>query len=75
MKALVSAGTSLLPVGVVGVEGSFTGGAAVEVLHEDRLIAKGLAAMSAADILRVRGEHSSVAGGEVIHRDDLVVLT
>ncbi|HJS71581.1 MAG TPA: glutamate 5-kinase [Acidimicrobiia bacterium] len=75
MKALVSAGTSLLPVGVIDVEGSFPGGAAVEVLHEDRLIAKGLAAMSAAEILRVRGEHSSVAGGEVIHRDDLVVLT
>jgi glutamate 5-kinase len=74
MKALVSAGTSLLPVGVVGVEGSFSDGAAVEVLHEGQMIAKGLAAMSAAEILRVRGEHSSVAGGEVIHRDDLVVL-
>jgi glutamate 5-kinase len=75
MEALTTAGKSLLPVGVVAVEGVFPGGVAVEVLHQDRLIAKGLTSMSAADIDRVRGEHSSVAGGEVIHRDDLVLLT
>jgi glutamate 5-kinase len=75
MKALTTAGTSLLPVGVVSVEGGFPGGVAVEVLHQKRLIAKGLTSMSAADIARVRGVHSSVAGGEVIHRDDLVLLT
>jgi glutamate 5-kinase len=74
-RALTDAGKSLLPVGVTGVEGSFPGGAAVEVRHESSLIAKGLVAMSADEILRVRGEHTSVAGGEVIHRDDLVVLT
>ncbi len=74
-RALTESGKSLLPVGVTGVEGSFSGGAAVEVRHEGSLIAKGLAAMSANEILRVRGEHTSVAGGEVIHRDDLVVLT
>jgi glutamate 5-kinase len=62
-------------VGVVSVEGGFPGGVAVEVLHQKRLIAKGLTSMSAADIARVRGVHSSVAGGEVIHRDDLVLLT
>ena len=74
-RALTDWGKSLLPVGVTGVEGVFPEGAAVEVKHGDALIAKGLVAMSAAEITRVRGEHTSVAGGEVIHRDDLVVLT
>lgn len=74
-RALCESGKSLLPVGVIGVEGAFPGGAAVEVMLGDQLIAKGLAAMSSEEIARTRGVHSSVAGGEVIHRDDLVVLT
>jgi glutamate 5-kinase len=74
-RALTDSGKSLLPVGVTAVEGRFPGGAAVEVMHGSDLIAKGLVAMSAEEILSVRGVHSSVAGGEVIHRDDLVVLT
>lgn len=73
-RALKEAGKSLLPVGVTEVEGRFPQGTAVEVLSNGELIAKGLTAMSSDEILRVRGEHSSVAGGEVIHRDDLVVL-
>ena len=74
-RALRESGKSLLPAGVTGVEGSFPHGAAVEVTLDGQLIAKGLSAMSAVEIARVRGEHTSVAGGEVIHRDDLVVLT
>jgi glutamate 5-kinase len=73
-RALTDSGKSLLPVGVTGVDGVFGGGAAVEVMHGTALIAKGLVSMSAEEIARVRGEHTSVAGGEVIHRDDLVVL-
>ncbi|HEU4895456.1 MAG TPA: glutamate 5-kinase [Acidimicrobiia bacterium] len=74
-RALCEAGKSLLPVGVTGVDGRFDRGAAVEVTQQGRLIAKGLVSMSAEEIDRARGSHSSVAGGEVIHRDDLVVLT
>lgn len=73
--AITEGGKSLLPAGVTGVEGGFEVGAAVEVLCAGDLIAKGLSAMSARDVARMKGEHSSVAGGEVIHRDDLVVLT
>ncbi|MGD2102159.1 MAG: glutamate 5-kinase [Acidimicrobiia bacterium] len=73
-RALVEAGKSLLPVGVTGVDGSFATGAAIEVRLDGQLIAKGLSALSAKDIRATQGEHSSVAGGEVIHRDDLVVL-
>ncbi len=74
-RAVTDSGRSLLPAGVVGVEGSFANGAAVEVRHGERFIAKGLTAMSAGAIAKVQGKHTSLAGGEVIHRDDLVVLT
>lgn len=74
-RALAESGKSLLPVGVTDVGGRFARGAAVEVRQGDALIAKGLTSMSSEEIIRVRGEHSSIAGGEVIHRDDLVVLT
>lgn len=73
-RALTDSGKSLLPAGVTDVDGAFPGGAAVEVMHGRELIAKGLVSMSAEEIARVRGEHTSVAGGAVIHRDDLVVL-
>lgn len=72
--ALLGGGRSLLPAGVTGVDGQFSAGAAIEVRHGGGLIAKGLAAMAAADVTQAQGRHSSVAGGEVIHRDDLVVL-
>jgi glutamate 5-kinase len=73
-KALSDAGKSLLAVGITDVEGTFAAGAAVEVTHEEDLVAKGLVAMGSSDILAVRGQHTTVAGGEVIHRDDMVVL-
>lgn len=74
-RAVSEAGRSLLPAGVIGVEGDFGAGAAVEVRHHEDLIAKGLTSLSATEITGARGKHTSVAGGEVIHRDDLVVLT
>lgn len=74
-SALRHGGKSLLAAGVTEVEGTFSAGAAVEVLEGRALVAKGLVTMSAAEIVRVKGEHSSVAGGAVMHRDDLVVLT
>lgn len=72
--ALRDAGKSLLPVGVTAVDGTFPRGAAVEVTLGQELIAKGLVSMSSEEITRSRGQHSSIAGGEVVHRDDLVVL-
>lgn len=73
-RALSESGKSLLPAGVTGVEGEFPAGAVVEVVDGEGLVAKGIVTMSAPEILLVRGEHSELAGGEVIHRDDLVVL-
>ena len=74
VRALATSGKSLLAVGVTGVDGSFGLGAAVEVMNGDELVAKGLVAMGAGDITRALGKHTTEAGGEVIHRDDLVVL-
>ncbi|MBF0335511.1 MAG: glutamate 5-kinase [Alphaproteobacteria bacterium] len=76
-------GRSLLPAGVVGVEGVFLRGDAVVVKSKDgRALARGLSAYAADDARRLMGHRSgdieSILGyrgrDEFIHRDDLVVL-
>lgn len=74
-RAVVEGGRSLLAVGVTAAHGEFDRGSAVEVTVGGRLIAKGLVRLSSGQIEGARGQHSSLAGGVVIHRDDLVVLT
>ena len=80
-KAL-SDGKSLLPAGVIGVDGIFERGDTVAVKSKDgRVLAKGLSAYSSADIAAIKGHKSeeieTLLGyrgrAEVIHRDDLVV--
>ena len=78
-RALLDRGVSLLPAGVVAVEGSFDATDGVEVAGPDGVVfAKGLAQLSAADLDGVRGRRSSdLPEGlphEVIHRDDLVIV-
>jgi glutamate 5-kinase len=74
-RALTEHGGSVLAVGITDVEGNFATGAAVEVVTADgALVGKGLAGQSAAELRGAQGRHSSEAGGEAIHRDDLVVL-
>jgi glutamate 5-kinase len=73
--ALVERGGSLLAAGITAIEGEFGSGAAVEVVTGDgALVGKGLAGLSANELREALGRHSSEAGGEAIHRDDLVVL-
>ncbi len=75
VKALVGSGRSLLPAGVTAVDGTFLVGDAVEVVGPGGgLIAKGLSRYAADDLSDAMGSHTSVAGGEVVHRNDLVVL-
>ncbi len=76
VTALVDDGSSLLAAGVVGVEGEFARGDAVEI-HDDtgRLIGKGLAGLSGSTLREVLGRHTSIAGGAAVHRDDLIVLS
>ena len=80
VQAMVFRGGSLLPVGITEIRGVFSEGAAVEV-HDPNgnLVGKGLVTLSSTALVPVAGKHSSAAaaegwGGEVIHRDDLVVL-
>ncbi len=75
VHALVNGGRSLLPVGVVDVKGTFDTGDAIEVVGPNGvMIGKGIASMDATTLRSSMGKHSSEAGGEVVHRDDLVVL-
>jgi glutamate 5-kinase len=79
-RALREGGTSLLPVGIVGVTGSFDAGDAVEVVDGDGLIGKGICNYSAAELERVKGLKSSEvrevvprATEEAVHRDYFVL--
>ncbi|MFV1970681.1 MAG: glutamate 5-kinase, partial [Acidimicrobiia bacterium] len=76
VNAVRNSGGSLLAVGLTGVSGDFLRGDAVEVLDEnDSLFAKGISRFSSDHLEERAGHHSDAIGGEVIHRDDLVVLT
>lgn len=75
VRALVEGGGSLLPVGVVSVHEVFVTGAAVDVVGPDgALVAKGISRMGSSEIDAMKGRPSQEAGGEVVHRDDLVIF-
>jgi len=74
---------SLLPAGVKDVQGSFQRGEAVAIVDPDgERVACGMANYASEEILRIRGVRSDRIeevlghhyGGEVVHRDNLVVL-
>jgi glutamate 5-kinase len=78
--ALRERGTSLLPVGIVGVEGDFEAGDAVEVTANGRPIGKGIVNYSAAELRRVIGMKTAQvrdllprASEEAVHRDYFVL--
>jgi len=78
-RALVKGSHSLLPAGVLGCEGTFEAGDAVEIENQKGTVfAKGLVRMSSADVAKWAGRHSSELPEDVsdvvIQRDDLVVL-
>ena len=71
-RAVSSQGTSLLAVGVTAVDGTFSPGDAVELTGPDeKPFAVGIASRSAADVRAAVGVRGA---GEVVHRDNLVVL-
>ncbi len=81
-RALTQRGASLLPSGVVQVEGHFRTGEAVTVHCQGDPVAKGLALYSATDLAQIKGLKSDkieatlgfTLGEAVIHRDDLVLI-
>lgn len=81
--ALRERGKSLLPSGVVGVEGNFQQGDCVAVLDpEGNELGRGLVNYSADEVRKLEGAKSSQIEArlgyklrdEVIHRDDLMIL-
>jgi glutamate 5-kinase len=80
-RVLRESGSSLLPVGVTGVEGDFDAGDAVEVITDGMVLGKGIVDFSAAELTRVIGlksadvrERLPHAADEVIHRDRFVLV-
>ena len=82
--AALRRGRSLLPAGVAAATGNFERGDTVTVVDSQGLaLAHGLANYSAADLLRIMGRRSGEieqllgfrGRDEIIHRDDLVLLT
>lgn len=81
--AILESGKSLLPSGIVSVDGEFSVGAAVEFRREnnDEILGTGLANYSSSDIRKIMGLKSGKIKkylghkpyDEVIHRDNLAI--
>ena len=82
-EAIVKKGKSLLPVGVIAVDGCFKKGDNIMVVSADtRIVAKGISNLASENIGMIKGKHEKeildIFGPdlccEVIHRDNLVVF-
>lgn len=81
-RALIEAGGSLLPVGVVAVHGTFSAGDAVTLVARDgREVGRGIVSLDARELRQIAGLHTDEArhvvpnaGEEVVHRDRLVLV-
>lgn len=81
--ALVEKGSSLLPVGIVGVEGEFGAGALVALRDSAGEYGRGLTNYAAEELRQIAGLHSSEIAGvlgradfvEAIHRDNLSLIS
>jgi len=82
-RALKTGGKSLLPAGIVSVDGDFELGDTVSIVTRDGAeLARGLAAYGGADLRKIQGLQSAGIEArlgyksidEAIHRDDLVIL-
>ncbi len=82
-RALVARHASLLPIGIVSVQGPFQAGQVVALVGEDGIeIGRGVTRFSSDQINQIRGRNSAeiadILGkgvhGEVVHRDNLVIF-
>lgn len=79
-RVLREQGSSLLPVGIVSVDGSFDAGEAVEVVCDGDVVGKGICNYSAEEMRRIQGLKSAEvrelmphAAEEAVHRDYFVL--
>jgi glutamate 5-kinase len=82
--AICERGRSLLPAGIVEVNGRFERGDTVTIMNrEGQELARGLVAYASGDLAQIAGAHSHqiqerlgyTYGDEAIHRNNLVLLT
>ncbi|MCH4178673.1 MAG: glutamate 5-kinase [Megasphaera sp.] len=82
-RAIIERGSSLLPVGITGVEGTFRDGDIVTVMYDGIAIAKGVVNYNSYNIDVIKGHQTGdiakILGHEgvyeeVIHRDNLVAI-
>ncbi len=75
-KAVTERKSSLLPVGVLEIRGGFRAGDTVDVATQvGKVFARGLVRYDAQELEQARGRPTAeLAGKEVIHRDQLIVL-
>jgi glutamate 5-kinase len=79
-RVLRERGSSLLPVGITGVEGDFAAGDAVEIVSDGDVVGKGIVNYSAAELGRIKGLKSAEvlarmpdAAEEAVHRNYFVL--
>lgn len=73
--------SSLLPVGIIGVIGSFTRGDSVSLLYKDEVIALGVSEYSSQEIEKIKGlksnellmKMSHAPSKVVVHKDNLIL--
>ena len=82
IKAIVERNASLLPSGIVKVEGRFAAGDAIRIAdRHGEAFARGLVSYNSEEVERIKGCRSVELPGilgyhymnEIVHRDDLVI--
>ena len=81
--ALIRRGRSLLPAGIVAIEGEFDRGDTVSIVERDGgELARGIARYPSQDLNKIKGQHSDTIardlgytyGAVAVHRNDLILL-
>lgn len=81
-RALRERGRSLLPAGIIGIDGTFTRGETVEICRDGQPIGRGLVRYSSASMSKIMGRQSAeiphilgyTYGSVAVHRNDLILL-
>jgi len=82
-KAVLNHGASILPAGIIEVDGSFEPGDTVSIIAKGKEIARGLVNYSSTDLLKIRGHNTQdiarvleidTTYDEVVHRNNLVII-
>ena len=80
-EAILQHGSSILPIGIIGVEGTFEEGDGVSIRCQGQEIARGTAALTSEELMQVKGTHSADIVERLgytprflvaVHRDNLV---